>query len=209
MLDAELKDPITDEALAQAIRDELTAAGEAIGIPPGNVHALPHLAPSGWARRVAVREALAAYPHATHRIAVGGPTTDLVRAEADRVGVRVVEVTPAAATPTGRRAQAVIAAYRLWDPDSGRYAVHHTRRPVPRGVGRAAGLSHVVGPGSLPSLPWSAAARYRPGVTPKARTKCRARCRSSTNPARWAISVTERLVIRNRLALERTRASRR
>lgn len=137
MLDAELKDPITDEALAQAIRDELIAAGEAIGIPPGNVHALPHLAPSGWARRVAVREALAAYPHATHRIAVGGPTTDLVRAEADRVGVRVVEVTPAAATPTGRRAQAVIAAYRLWDPDSGRYAVHRT--PASRFLAESAG----------------------------------------------------------------------
>ncbi len=131
-VDAELRAALDDSALARATRAELVAAAEALGIPEERVHADLTVAPSGWARRTAVRAAMAAHPHATHRVvAADAGVAALVRAEAARLGAGVVDVVTATpAAPDSTPALAVAAAYRRWDPDSGRYAVH--RSPASR-----------------------------------------------------------------------------
>jgi len=139
----EVRDPLNPSNLAAAVVAELTAAAEALGVTPERIIADPTLAPSLSSRRRLVRRAMAAYPAARHRIppAAAPELAELIRTEAHRLGVAVV-TTPAPApgttTELGPTGWAVAAAYRHWDPDSGRYAVHRanvSRHLAERGAG--------------------------------------------------------------------------
>ncbi len=125
-LDAELREPLPDDALAAAVRAEVTDAAAALGVSADRTR----LADGG--SRAAGRAVIAAvvreHPRARHRVAAVDDedawVIDAVREAAQRIGATVDVVTSGAAATPESRTRRVADAYRKWDPDAGRYAVN-------------------------------------------------------------------------------------
>ncbi|MBR7742149.1 GNAT family N-acetyltransferase [Phycicoccus sp. BSK3Z-2] len=121
----EIGRPLEDREVEAAVRAELLDAAGAVGVDPDRV--LLARKASRAAARAVVDTALDRHPGARHVVAVGaGPggwLADHVVDAARRRGLEVEVVDPDPGHP-GPTAREVVAAYRTWDPDGGRLALH-------------------------------------------------------------------------------------